>query len=183
LLTRLTSSRSRIPFIRIPMKQNLNRQSPQQSNEDVPLQKRLMALTMAAACLRAILHLATISCLLPHLHHFQRSPKVLFFGSGYSSWPFVTSTEPGFNKFFLCEVNLVNTNLALSRSRSSVALWSKRGLTTPLIPRHDHQSEITIFMDINPNPGPNSVQDNLNPSRSAATHLHVTSQGGQSFSY
>ena len=102
---------------------------------------------MAAACLRAptILYLATISSLFPHLHHFQRSPGVLFFGCGYSSWRFVTSTEPGFNKCLLCQVNLVNTNLALSRPRSSVALWSKRGLTTLLIPRHDPPSDITIF--------------------------------------
>ena len=140
---------------------------------------------MAAACLQAltILYLATISCLLPHLHPFQRSPKVLFFGCGYSSWPLMTSTEPGFNKCLLCQVNLVNTNLALSRPHSLVALWSKRGLTTLLIPRHDPPSDITIFMDINPNPGPSSVQDNLNPSPSAETHLHVTSQGGQSLSY
>ena len=139
---------------------------------------------MAAACLRAltILYLATISSLLPHLHHFQRSPKVLFLGCDYNSWPFVTSTEPGFNKCLLCQVNLVNTNLALSRPRSSFALWSKRGLTTLLIPSHDPPSDITIFIDINPNPGPSSVQDNLNPSRSAETHLHVTSQGEQSLS-
>ena len=38
-------------------------------------------------------------------------------------------------------------------------------------------------MDTNPNPGLRSMQDNLNPSRSAETHLHVTSQGGQSLSY
>ena len=131
---------------------------------------------MGAACLRAltILYLATISSLLPHLHHFQRSPKVLFFGCDYNSWPFVTSTEPGFNKCLLCQVNLVNTNLALSRPRSSFALWSKRGLTTLLIPSHDPSSDITT--------GPSSVQDNLNPSRSAETHLHVTSQGEQSLS-
>ena len=108
---------------------------------------------------------------------------MLFFGCDYSSWPFVTSTEPGFNKCLLCQVNLVNTNLALSRPRSSVALWSKRGLTTLLLPRHDPPSDITIFIDINPNPGPSSVQDNLNPSRSAETHLHVTSQGEQILSY
>ena len=59
------------------------------------------------------------------------------------------------------------------RPRSSVALWSKRGLTTLLIPRHDPPSDIAIFMDINPNPGPSSVQGNLNPSRSAETHLQV----------
>ena len=71
---------------------------------------------------------------------------------------------------------------ALSRLRSSFALWSKRGLRTLLIPSHDPPSDITIFIDINPNPGPSSVQDNLNPSRSAETHLYVTSQGEQSLS-
>ena len=140
---------------------------------------------MVAACLRAltILYLAANSCHLPHLYHFQWSPKVLFFRVGYSPWSFVTSTEPGFNKCLPCQVNLVNTNLALSRPRFSVALWSKHGLTTTLIPRHDPPSDITICMDINPNPGPSSVQDSLNPSRLAKTHLHVTSQCGQSLSY
>ena len=38
-------------------------------------------------------------------------------------------------------------------------------------------------MDINPNPGPRSVQDNVHPFRSAETHLHVTSQGEQCLSY
>ena len=138
-----------------------------------------------AACLRAltILYLATNSCHLPHLCHFQRSPKVLFFRVGYSPWSFVTSTEPGFNTCLPCQVNLVNTNLALLRPRFSVALWSKRGSTTLLIPRHDPPSDIAICMDINPNPGPSSVQDSLNPSRLAETHLHVTSQCGQSLSY
>lgn len=140
---------------------------------------------MAASCLRAltILYLATNSCYLPHLYHFQRSPKVLFFRVGYSPWSFVTSTEPGFKKCLPCQVNLVNTNLALSRPRFSVALWSKRGSTTLLIPRHDPPSDITICMYINPNPGPSSVQDSLNPSGLAETHLHVTSQCGQSLSY
>ena len=94
----------------------------------------------------------------------------------------MTSTEPEFNKCLPCQDNLVITNLALSRPRYSVALWSKCSLTTLLIPRHDPPSDITIFMDINPNPL-SSVQDSLNPSHLVETHLQVTSQCGQSLSY
>ena len=84
---------------------------------------------MAAACLRAltILYLATISSLLPHLHHFQRSPKVLFFGCDYNSWPFVASTEPGFRVYLgvkTCEVFLCFVAIVRVRAIVLTSLFS-----------------------------------------------------------
>ena len=97
-----------------------------------------------------------------------------------SSWLFLTPSEPEFNKYLPSQVTVVSTNLVLSRPRFPAARWSKRGLTTLLIPRRDPPSDITIFMDINPNAGPSFAQeDGLNHSRLAETHLHVTSKSGQ----
>ena len=146
----------------------------------------MLALAMAAACLRALvlLYLVTSCCHLLHPCYFQRSSNVLFFECGCSSWLFVMSLEPEFNKYLPCQVTVVRTNLALSRLRFPAARWSKRGLTTLLIPSHDPPSDITIFMDVNPNPGPSFVQeDGLNHSRLAETHLHITSECGQTLSY
>ena len=38
-------------------------------------------------------------------------------------------------------------------------LWSKHGSTTLLIPGHDPPSDITIFMDISKNPGPDQLTE------------------------
>ena len=57
---------------------------------------------------------------------------------------------------------LVPAKVILSRSgfgRTRVALtrWTKRGLTTLAVPDHDLPLDITIYMDVETEPGPGDI--------------------------
>ena len=53
------------------------------------------------------------------------------------------------------------------RSRRSIAKWSKHGQTSLLIAGHDQPVDITIYLDVSLNPGPDSVA--MNHDRTSAS--------------
>lgn len=70
----------------------------------------------------------------------------------------ITMAKTGFNKMHL-----------------SISKWSKRGQTSLLIPGHGPPVDITIYVDISRNPGPNSLATNSNPNVTSDVNLQVNS--------
>ena len=63
-----------------------------------------------------------------------------------------------------------------------VSRWSKHGLTSLHIPGHDPPLDITVFMDVSPNPGPGILTNRTCSSRSC-TDLHMTSCQDSTITY
>ena len=57
----------------------------------------------------------------------------------------------------------------------SVSKWSKHDQTSPLVPGHNPAVDITIYLDVSRNPGPNSLAMNSNPNVTLIVNLHVNS--------
>ena len=60
------------------------------------------------------------------------------------------------------------------KSRFVASRWSKHGLTSLYIPGHDPPLDITVFLDVSPNPGPGILTNGVCSSRSCVD-LHMAS--------
>ena len=76
---------------------------------------------------------------------------------------FHSSRVTGFYGSFLvtARVKLLSRMAQLYRLRFAIYKWSKHGQTCLSIPDCDHAFDLTIFMDIHRNPGPNYTASNL----------------------
>ena len=66
------------------------------------------------------------------------------------------------------------------KSRLPRCLWTTRGYTCLLVPGHDPPQDITIFMDVSLNPGPDLTGswiqvDRFTTSQDVGRHLHTNS--------
>ena len=110
-----------------------------------------------------------------HVSHNGASPKA---SEGdlkqphHRNWNFIDLLEP--YEAWHSRPAPVNFNLTpsgFSASKFPAIKWTRRGQTTLLIPGHDPPTDITIYMDVLPNPGPAILYPGRRPETTTAIML------------
>ena len=110
-----------------------------------------------------------------HVSHNGASPKA---SEGdlkqphHCNWNFIDLLEP-FEAWHSrpAPVKFNLTPSGFSASKFPAIKWTRRGQTTLLIPGHDPPTDITIYMDVLPNPGPAILYPGRRPETTTAIML------------